>query len=79
MPLLNIGPVVARFCEMEVGACDTCEMRGRRKILAFNRWEQYSTKSLKAIKAIALKHLKDNGEILAIGHKENPESMEHKI
>ena len=37
--------------------------------------EQYATKSLKAIKAIALKHLKSNGGILAIGHKENPESI----
>lgn len=37
--------------------------------------EQYSTKSLKAMKAIALKHLNSNGGILAIGHKENPESI----
>ena len=31
--------------------------------------EEYSTKSLKALKAIALKHLTDNGKIMAIGHE----------
>jgi hypothetical protein len=30
--------------------------------------EEYLTKSIKSIKAIALKHLKDNKKILAIGH-----------
>jgi hypothetical protein len=33
--------------------------------------EEYSTKSLKALKAIALKHITDNGSVLAIGHKKN--------
>ena len=31
--------------------------------------EEFSTKKLKAIKAIALKHLTSNGKILAISHK----------
>jgi hypothetical protein len=34
--------------------------------------EEFSTKSLKAIKAIALKHLTSSGKILAIGHKKDP-------
>jgi hypothetical protein len=34
--------------------------------------EEYTTKSLKAIKAIALKHLKDNKHILAIRHSKEP-------
>ena len=33
--------------------------------------EEYSTKSLKALKAIALKHITDNGSVLAIGYKRN--------
>ena len=37
--------------------------------------EEYSTKSLKALKAIALKHITDNGSVLAIGHKKEPESI----
>ena len=37
--------------------------------------EEYTTKSLKAIKAIALKHLKDNKNILAIGHSKDPQSI----
>ncbi|KDR65480.1 hypothetical protein GALMADRAFT_47894, partial [Galerina marginata CBS 339.88] len=37
--------------------------------------EEYSTKSLKALKAIALKHLTDNKKILAVGHAKNPESI----
>jgi len=37
--------------------------------------EEYSTKSLKALKAIALQHLTDNRKILAIGHEKNPESI----
>ena len=37
--------------------------------------EEYSNKSLKALKAIALKHLNDGGKVLAIGHAEHPESI----
>ena len=37
--------------------------------------EEYSTKSLKALKAIALKHITDNKSVLAIGHKNEPESI----
>src|SRR6266700_3149648 len=37
--------------------------------------EDYSTKSLKALKAIALKHLTDNKKIMAVGHQKNPESI----
>ena len=37
--------------------------------------EEYSTKSLKAMKAIALKHLTSDGKILAIGHASEPESI----
>jgi len=37
--------------------------------------EEYSTKSLKAMKAIALKHLTSNKKILAIGHEPEPESI----
>ena len=37
--------------------------------------EEYSTKSLKALKAIALKHLTDNKKIMAVGHQKNPESI----
>ncbi|KAF9455718.1 hypothetical protein BDZ94DRAFT_1286046 [Collybia nuda] len=37
--------------------------------------EEYSTKSIKAIKAIALKHMADSGKVLAIGHAEQPESI----
>src|ERR1700722_691539 len=37
--------------------------------------EEYSTKSIKTIKAIALKHLTSGGKILAIGHAKEPESI----
>ena len=37
--------------------------------------EEYSTKGLKALKAIALKHLTDNKKIAAVGHHKNPESI----
>ena len=37
--------------------------------------EEYTTKSLKALKAIALKHITDYGSVLAIGHKKEPESI----
>jgi len=37
--------------------------------------KNFLPKSLKALKAIALKHLTDNGKILAIGHEKNPESI----
>jgi hypothetical protein len=37
--------------------------------------EEYSTKSIKAIKAIALEHLTSEGKILGIGHEETPESI----
>jgi len=37
--------------------------------------EEYSTKSIKAIKAIALKHLKENKNVLAIGHAKDPQSI----
>jgi hypothetical protein len=37
--------------------------------------EEYTNKSVKALKAIALKHLTSNGKILAIGHAEQPQSM----
>ena len=37
--------------------------------------EEYSTKSIKAIKAIALKHLTSGGKVLAIGHAKEPESI----
>ena len=37
--------------------------------------EEYSTKSTKALKAIALKHLTSNGKILAIGHEAQPQSI----
>ncbi|KAF9460482.1 hypothetical protein BDZ94DRAFT_1223103 [Collybia nuda] len=37
--------------------------------------EEYSTKSIKAIKAIALKHLTDKGKVLAIGHASEAESI----
>ena len=37
--------------------------------------EEYSTKELKALKAIALKHLTDNKKIVAVGHHKNPESI----
>src|SRR6266487_4287854 len=37
--------------------------------------EEYSTKSVKALKAIALKHLTSNQKILAVGHNEQPESI----
>jgi hypothetical protein len=37
--------------------------------------EEYTTKSLKALKAIALKHLTSNRKILAIGHEAQPESI----
>jgi len=36
--------------------------------------EEYSTKTSKALKAIALKHLMSNQKILAVGHAETPES-----
>ena len=37
--------------------------------------EQLSTMSLKALTAVALKHLTDRGKILAIGHSSQPESI----
>ena len=37
--------------------------------------EEYSTKILNALKEIALKHITDNGSVLAIGHKNEPESI----
>jgi hypothetical protein len=37
--------------------------------------EQYSSKSTKALKAIALKHLHSNGGILGIGHEKDPQSI----
>jgi hypothetical protein len=36
---------------------------------------EYATKGLKALKAIALKHLTDNEKIAAVGHHRNPESI----
>src|SRR6202167_4700466 len=36
--------------------------------------EEFSTKTMKTIKAIALRHLTSEGKILAIGHAETPES-----
>src|ERR1700733_1476964 len=37
--------------------------------------EEFSTKTMKTIKAIALRHLTSEGKILAIGHAETPESI----
>jgi len=37
--------------------------------------EEFSTKTMKTIKAIALQHLTSEGKILAIGHAETPESI----
>jgi len=37
--------------------------------------EEYTTKSIKAIKAIALKHLTSNRKMLAVGHTLQPESI----
>jgi hypothetical protein len=37
--------------------------------------EEFSTKTIKTIKAIALRHLTSEGKILAIGHAEIPESI----
>ncbi|KIM76656.1 hypothetical protein PILCRDRAFT_12543 [Piloderma croceum F 1598] len=37
--------------------------------------EEFSTKTIKTIKAIALQHLTSEGKILAIGHAEIPESI----
>src|SRR6266567_8887681 len=37
--------------------------------------EEYSTKGLKALKAIALKHLTDNKKIAAVRHHKNPETI----
>ena len=37
--------------------------------------EEFSTKSLKAIKAIALQHLTSKGKILAIGHEKEPQTI----
>jgi len=37
--------------------------------------EEFSTKTIKTIKAIALQHLTSEGKILAIGHAETPESI----
>ena len=37
--------------------------------------EEFSTKTMKTIKAIALRHLTSEGKILAIGHAEIPESI----
>ncbi|TFK52745.1 hypothetical protein OE88DRAFT_1594521, partial [Heliocybe sulcata] len=36
---------------------------------------QLTTKSIKALKAIAMKHLTSSGKVLAVGHAENPESI----
>src|SRR6201987_2870563 len=36
---------------------------------------EFSTKSLKALKAIAAQHLLSGGKVLAIGHSKNPESI----
>jgi hypothetical protein len=37
--------------------------------------EEYSTKTLKALKAIAIGHLMKDGKILAVGHASKPESL----
>lgn len=37
--------------------------------------EEFSTKTMKTVKAIALQHLTSEGNILAIGHAETPESI----
>ena len=37
--------------------------------------EEFSTKTMKTIKAIALRHLTSEGKILAVGHAETPESI----
>ena len=37
--------------------------------------EEFSTKTMKTIKAIALWHLTDERKILAIGHAATPESI----
>jgi hypothetical protein len=37
--------------------------------------EEYSTKTLKALKAIAIGHLMKDGKILAVGHASQPESL----
>ena len=37
--------------------------------------EEYSTKTLKALKAIAVGHLMKDGKILAVGHASQPESL----
>ncbi|EPQ50471.1 hypothetical protein GLOTRDRAFT_25525, partial [Gloeophyllum trabeum ATCC 11539] len=37
--------------------------------------EQLHTKSLKSLKALAVKHLTSGGKVLAMGHAENPESI----
>ena len=37
--------------------------------------EEYSTKTLKALKAIAVGHLMKDGKILAVGHARQPESL----
>jgi hypothetical protein len=37
--------------------------------------EQYSTKTLKSLKAIAMEHLMKDGKILAVGHAGKPESI----
>lgn len=37
--------------------------------------DEYSNKQLREIKAIALKHLKSDGKILAIGHENDPQSI----
>src|SRR5271170_3996947 len=37
--------------------------------------EEYSTKSVKALKAIALRHLTSNQKILAVDHAARPESI----
>jgi len=36
--------------------------------------KNFSTKTMKTVKAIALQHLTSEGKILAIGHAETPES-----
>lgn len=41
--------------------------------------EEFSTKSLKAIKAIALQHLTSKGKILAIGHEKEPQSIYNNL
>jgi hypothetical protein len=39
--------------------------------------DEYTEKSIQALKAIALNHLTNDGKVLAIGHAPNPESIYH--